>query len=75
MPKLEEFDVFMEDEKGPIWKGYFNNLEHAKRKAQELADREGCPCFVYSVESSKEIARCQPSRRKADRPESGPHKT
>ena len=41
MPKDGAFDVFSQDEKGPMWRESFSDLESAKAKAQALALQEG----------------------------------
>ena len=60
MPKA--LAVFMEDEKGPVWKAYFDDIEEAKRQCQDLAQSTGLECFVYSFHTFTEIARFRRSR-------------
>ncbi|MGH9377960.1 MAG: hypothetical protein ACRD1I_04095 [Terriglobia bacterium] len=66
MPHEAQFCLFVQHDKGPLWRGFFNDLDEAKRKAQELADREGFEFFIYNLQSSTEIARFFPSRPKPD---------
>jgi hypothetical protein len=47
------FALFIEDHKGPLFRECCDDLEEAKRKAQELADREGFPFFVFSLGKAK----------------------
>jgi hypothetical protein len=56
----DEFAVFSQDEKGPLWRQCFLDLESAKRKAQELAIEEGLEFFVFSLKDSSEVARFFP---------------
>jgi hypothetical protein len=55
-----EFAVFSQDEKGPMWRQCFLDLESAKTKAQQLAIEEGLECFVFSLRNSSEVARFLP---------------
>lgn len=68
MAREDQFALFSQDEKGPLWRGFFNNLDEAKRKAQELADLEGIEFFVYNLKSAIEVARFFPSRREPGAP-------
>lgn len=61
----DEFAVFSQDERGPMWREFFPDPESAKAKAQELATEEGLECFVFSLRNSSEVARFFP------RPKSG----
>jgi hypothetical protein len=60
----QQFAVFRQDEKGPLWQGFFTDLEEAKRHARKGADNEGLEFFVYSLADFSEIARFFPSRPK-----------
>ncbi|HEV2381551.1 MAG TPA: hypothetical protein VG206_17370 [Terriglobia bacterium] len=55
-----EFAVFSQDEKGPMWRQCFLDLETAKAKAQELAIEEGLEFFVFSLKDSSEVTRFFP---------------
>lgn len=68
MASEDQFGLFSQDEHGPLWRGFFNDLDEAKRKAQELADLEGLEFFIYNLKSLSEIARFFPSRHKPDVP-------
>jgi hypothetical protein len=41
------FDLFRQDEKGPLWQASFATLDDAKRQAQRLADVEGYEFFIF----------------------------
>ena len=55
-----EFDVFSQDERGPMWRQCFTDLEGAEIRAQELAIEEGLESFVFSLKNSSEVARFFP---------------
>jgi len=59
----DEFAVFSQDEKGPMWRQCFLDLGSAKARAQELAIQEGLEFFVFSLKNSSEVARFFPNRR------------
>ena len=61
----EEFGLFIQDERGPAWRGTSTDLHDAERKAQEIANTEGVECFVYSFKKFKEIVRCYPAAQNA----------
>lgn len=65
---IDEFAVFAQDEKGPMWRAAAARLEEAKRLAQQLADREGIEFFVFSFRTAREVARFLPHSRRG-RPE------
>jgi hypothetical protein len=52
-----DFEVFIKDSKGPLWKGFFATLGEAKQKAQEFATSEQCEAFVYSFVNECEVQR------------------
>ena len=56
-----QYGVFAVDEKGPLWKGFFDALNNAKLQAQNLADLERCEYFVFDVSSSTEVFRAFPA--------------
>lgn len=58
-----EFAVFAQGDNGPEWRAFFGDLEAAKKKAQELASREGLELFVFSVKDASEVARLFPKPR------------
>lgn len=60
MPGL--FALFVEDDYGPLFRRYADDLEEAERTAQELADREGFPFFVFSFSDAKRLCRFEPRR-------------
>ena len=51
------FAVCMDDDKGPLCKQFFDDLDEAKFYCRELAQSTGVECFVYSFDTSTEIAR------------------
>ena len=59
------FDLFQDDEHGPLWRASFAELDEAKRHAQKLADDEGCVFFVFNCRNSSEVARLIPTRGKS----------
>ena len=60
MSKDDEFAVFAEDQKGPMWRQDLPDLESAKAKAQELAIQEGLEFFVFSFKDGSQVARFFP---------------
>ena len=64
MPHDHQFGLFVEDEKGHLWRGFFDDLEAAKSSAQELANKEGFEFFVFNFRHFSEVARCFPARPK-----------
>lgn len=54
------FALFVEDERGPLFRQSMEDLEEAKRTAQELADREGFPFFVFSFHDARRLFRFEP---------------
>jgi hypothetical protein len=60
MPSQEEFAVFAQDERGPIWREAFPSLETAKATAQALAMKEGLEFFVFSFKDAREVVRFFP---------------
>lgn len=68
MSRENQFGLFSQDEKGPLWRAFFSDLEDAKRKAQKLADLEGLEFFIYDFELDGEVARFYPRRREPGAP-------
>lgn len=62
MPDEPDFGLFIKDEEGPLWRGFFADLDEAKRTAQKLANEEGFEFFVFSLKDSTEVARAFPDR-------------
>jgi hypothetical protein len=54
------FELFSQDEKGPLWRASFSDLESAKAKGQALADEEGIEFFVFDLRAGQEVARFFP---------------
>ena len=54
------FAVFAQGDSGPEWRAFFGDLDAAKRKAQELASKEGLELFVLSFKDASEVARFFP---------------
>lgn len=55
-----EFAIFAQDEKGPMWRDAFPDLETARVKAQRFANEEGVEFFVFSFKDAREIVRFFP---------------
>lgn len=64
MPYDHQFGLFIQDEKGPLWRGFFADLDAAKQTAQELANRENREFFVFNFKNFTEVARSFPPRPK-----------
>jgi hypothetical protein len=58
---INEFAIFAQDQKGPMWRATIAGLEEAKRLAQKLTDEEGIEFFVFSFRTLSEVARCVPN--------------
>jgi hypothetical protein len=54
------FAIFVEDRQGPLFKEFCADIAEARRKAQELADREGFPCLIFSFDKSRQVGRFKP---------------
>ena len=64
MPSFhEQFAVFAQTAKGPLWKEFCDNSAQAKVKAQRLADCERTEHFVFSLLSFSEVFRAFPDKR------------
>jgi hypothetical protein len=64
MPNDHQFGLFVEDEKGHLWRGFFDDLEAAKKSGQELANKERLEFFVFNFKDFTEVARVFPARPK-----------
>ena len=62
MPDECAFGLFTQDEKGPLYRGFFDNLESAKKAAQENANKEGLEFVVYSFRTYAEVGRFKPKK-------------
>jgi len=60
MPYDPEFGLFVQDEDGALWRGFFADLDEAKRTAQKLANEERFEFFVFSLKDFTEVARAFP---------------
>jgi len=58
----EAFALFRDDKQGPLWREFFDDLEDARRRGQQLAVAEGAEYFVFSLETNAEVARFLPRR-------------
>ena len=58
----QTFAVFCQDGAGPVWRGFFNDLDAAKQKAKQCVHEEGLEAFVFSFQSYTEVARFFPAR-------------
>jgi hypothetical protein len=52
--------LFLEDEKGPLFQEFCADLEQARRKAQELANRQGLPVIIFSFVEARQVGRFKP---------------
>lgn len=59
---MNDFAVFVEAEKAPVYKGSFADKEEAVRVAQASANLSGSEAYVYSFSNFREIARFFPDR-------------
>ena len=62
-----EFVVFKREEKGPRWRGAFEDFHQAERAARELAAAESCEFFIFSFKEYRELTR-YPYSEKLGRP-------
>ncbi len=60
MPNDHQFGLFVQHENGSLWKGFFTDLEEAKRQAQELANRDALEYYVLNFRDFTEVARAFP---------------
>jgi hypothetical protein len=65
MPQDHPFALFVEDRKGPLFRGYCDDLREANCKAQELADHEGFPFVVFSFTQARQLGRFEPRPHKS----------
>lgn len=59
-PMLETFMLFIQDEKGPMYRAGLNDLAEAKRLGREIAETEKVECFIYSFKEYREVERFYP---------------
>ena len=62
MPYDFQFWLFQDGGDGPLWRASFDDIDHAKRQAQRLADEERHEFFVFCFRFFTEVARAHPSR-------------
>ena len=60
--QMDQFGLFQDDEKGPMWRASFSDLKKATLQAQKSADNEQVEFFVYSFRTFTEIARVAPTQ-------------
>ena len=60
MPYDPEFGLFIQEQDGALWRGFFADLDEAKRTAQKLANEERFEFFVFSLKDFTEVARAFP---------------
>ena len=58
--KSQDYGVYLEGERGPVWRVFADDLEAAKEKARQIAIEEGAEAFVFSLQDSSEVARFFP---------------
>jgi hypothetical protein len=61
MPKDKDFAVFVQDERGPLWREDFLDAETAVTKAKQLALDEELEFFVFSFKDYSVVARFLPT--------------
>ena len=57
--------MFLHDDEGPIYWGFYSEFEAAKKAAREAADKEGSEFFVFSFSHFIEAARFKPAAKVA----------
>jgi hypothetical protein len=57
---LAQFALFIEDQYGPLFRQHQDDLAEARRKAQELADREGVRVFIFSFREARRLDTFEP---------------
>ena len=60
MPHDHPFGLFVQTDKGPLWRRFFSDVEEARRTGQALANKESIEFFVFSFKDFTEIARFFP---------------
>jgi hypothetical protein len=63
----QDFGVFIQDDKGPLSRGFFDDAEAARRECALLAATERVESFVYSFQTFREVARYRPPRHRPTR--------
>ena len=46
MRRRQQYGIIIRDKEGPLCKAFSDDFQQAKLHAQNLADEEGCECFV-----------------------------
>ena len=59
----QPFALFVEDEKGPMFREFCSDMGEARRKAQDMADREGFPVLIFSFIETRQVGRFKPKRK------------
>jgi len=60
MSRDHEFALFIEDDEGLVFREYSAELGEAKLRGQRLADMEGLPALLFTLEGYREVARFSP---------------
>ena len=60
MPHDNQFGLFIHDDQGPLYRGFYNDLDVCKREAQHLADQDGFPYFIVNFKTMVRIATFKP---------------
>ena len=61
---LDNYGVFKQDPQGPVWRGFFSDLDDAKAAANDLCEKEKAAFFVYCFQKFREVARFKPTENK-----------
>lgn len=67
----QPFALFIDNENGPLFRQHCDDLEDARRIAQELADSEGWPFLVFSFKDTRQVGRFKPRTQKTAYLETG----
>jgi hypothetical protein len=65
--KVDSYGVFVDEERGPTWKAFTDDLEGAKAQVQQTAAEDGVEVFIFSFKDCGEVARFFPKLRVAGR--------
>ena len=60
MLNKKRYGLFILDTNGPLCKDLLDDLEQARRQAEELAESEGRECFIFDLSCSEEVSRIVP---------------
>jgi hypothetical protein len=64
----DQYGLFEDDGKGPMWRDSFTDLEQAKIQGQKLANKEQVTFFIYCFHRFREVARFKPAKKLLTQP-------